>query len=277
MKLPEWSKGVALAVTTATMVACAANPVTGRSQLMLVSESSAIASSAQAYTQMMTPLEKEGRINRDQSLQARINNMTSKLVAQAVRYRPETKNWNWEVKVIDDPKTVNAFCMAGGKMAVYTGLIEQIKPTDDELAQVMGHEIAHALSSHTVEKMSIAMATSIAVTAVGVTSDRPGVAMTGAALVAALAIQLPNSRTAETEADRIGIELAARAGYNPYAAATLWEKMGKASGAGKSKFDWLSTHPAPERRKETLAALAPQMMPYYQSRETRPVFPLKRN
>jgi len=277
MKLPEWSKGVVLAIVAATVVACAANPVTGRSQLMLVSESSAIASSAQAYTQMMTPLEKEGRINRDQALQARINNMTSKLVAQAVRYRPETKNWNWEVKVIDDPKTVNAFCMAGGKMAVYTGLLEQIKPTDDELAQVMGHEIAHALSSHTVEKMSIAMATSIAVTAVGVTSDRPGVAMTGAALVAALAIQLPNSRTAETEADRIGIELAARAGYNPYAAATLWEKMGKASGAGKSKFDWLSTHPAPERRKETLAALAPQMMPYYQSRETRPVFPLKRN
>jgi len=275
MRFPEWSKGVALAVCAATIVACATNPVTGRRQLMLVSEDSAIASSAQAYTQMMTPLEKEGRIDRDKALQQRINLMTGKLVAQAVRYRPETKNWKWEVKVIDDPKTVNAFCMAGGKMAVYTGLIEQIKPTDDELAQVMGHEIAHALSSHTVEKMSIAMATSVAVTVVGVTSDRPGVAMTGAALAAALAIQLPNSRTAETEADRIGIELAARAGYNPYAAVTLWEKMGKASGGGKSKFDWLSTHPAPARRQETLAELAPKMMPYYESREPRPVFPIK--
>jgi predicted Zn-dependent protease len=277
MKLPEWSKGVTLAVCAATVVACAANPVTGRRQLMLVSESSAISSSAQAYTQMMAPLEQEGRINRDKALQNRINLMTGKLVAQAIRYRPETKDWKWEVKIIDDPKTVNAFCMAGGKMAVYTGLIEQIKPTDDELAQVMGHEIAHALSSHTVEKMSIALATNIAVTAIAVTSDRPGVALTGAALAAALAIQLPNSRTAETEADRIGIELAARAGYNPYAAVTLWEKMGKASGAGESKFDWLSTHPAPARRQETLAELAPKMMPYYESREKRPVFPLKSN
>lgn len=277
MRFPEWTKGVALAVCAATVVACAANPVTGRSQLMLVSEDSAIASSAQAYTQMMTPLEKEGRVNRDKALRDRINHMTGKLVAQAIRYRPETKDWKWEVRVIDDPKTVNAFCMAGGKMAVYTGLIEQIKPTDDELAQVMGHEIAHALSSHTVEKMSIALATNIAVTAIAVTSDRPGVALTGAALAAALAIQLPNSRTAETEADRIGIELAARAGYNPYAAASLWEKMGKANGAGKSKFDWLSTHPAPARRQETLAGLAPKMMPYYESREPRPEFKLKSN
>jgi predicted Zn-dependent protease len=275
MRFPEWSKGVALAVCAATVVACATNPVTGRSQLMLVSEDSAISSSAQAYAQMMAPLEKEGRISRDKALQERINHMTGKLVAQAIRYRPETKDWKWEVKIIDDPKTVNAFCMAGGKMAVYTGLIQQIKPSDDELAHVMGHEIAHALSSHTVEKMSIALATNIAVTAIAVTSDRPGVALTGAALAAALAVQLPNSRTAETEADRIGIELAARAGYHPHAAVTLWEKMGKASGAGGSKFDWLSTHPAPARRQETLAALAPRMMPYYESREPRPVFPIK--
>jgi predicted Zn-dependent protease len=264
----------ALTLIFGTLVAsCATNPVTGRRQFMILPESEAISASAQAYTEMLAPLQKEGRINNDPALKQRVERITARIIPQAINYRPETANWAWEVKVIDDPKTVNAFCMAGGKMAVYTGLVEQIKPTDDELAQVMGHEIAHALSSHTVERMSIALATDVAITAYAVTRDRPAIALTGAALAAALAIKLPNSRTAESEADRIGIELAARAGYNPYAAASLWEKMGKQSGA--SKFDWLSTHPAPAKRRETLLELAPQMMPYYQAPGERPVFPLK--
>ncbi|UCH54374.1 MAG: M48 family metallopeptidase [Pseudomonadota bacterium] len=242
---------------------------------MLLPESEAITASARAYTQMLTPLAKEGRINNDVAMTERVVRITERLLPHAIKYRPETAKWAWEVKVIDDPKTVNAFCMAGGKMAVYSGLIEKVQPTDDELAQVMGHEIAHALSAHTVERMSIALATNVAITAVAVTQDRPGIALTGAALAAALAIQLPNSRQAETESDRIGIELAARAGYNPYAAASLWDKMGKASGAGNSKFDWLSTHPAPAKRRETLLQLAPQMMPYYEAKGERPVFPLK--
>jgi len=253
--------------------ACATNPVTGRKQFIIVSESQAIAASKQAYVQMLSPLQKAGKIDRDPALKARIDRITGRLVAQAIHFRPETAQWGWTVKVIDDPKTVNAFCMAGGRMAVYSGLIQQIQPSDNELAQVMGHEIAHALSNHTAEKMSVAMASDLAVGAVAATSDNPDLALQGAALAAAVAIQLPNSRQAEKEADRIGIELAARAGYDPHAAVTLWQKMEKVSGGGRLEF--LSTHPAPEKRMETLKSLVPQMMPYYQQPGDRPSYKLR--
>jgi predicted Zn-dependent protease len=176
------------------------------------------------------------------------------------------------VEVIDDPKTVNAWCMAGGRMAVYTGLILKIDPTDDELAQVMGHEISHALANHTAEKMSISMASQMGVIAAGIASDKPGQAMAMAAAAAQLAVQLPNSRTAEAEADRIGIELAAKAGYDPKAAATLWQKMGALGGGAPPEF--LSTHPGPEHRQQELAKLAPQMQPLYAASGTPPTHPV---
>jgi predicted Zn-dependent protease len=137
----------------------------------------------------------------------------------------------------------------------------------------MGHEIAHALSNHTAEQMSIAMASNVAVNAVAATQDNAKLALSGAALAAAVAVQLPNSRKDESEADRIGIELAARAGYDPHAAVTLWEKMEKVSGSGPVEF--LSTHPSPAHRLETLKGLVPQMMKYYQQPGARPSFPVK--
>jgi predicted Zn-dependent protease len=241
---------------------------------MLISEKQSISASRDAYVKMLEPLEEEGKINNDPEVEKRINLITAKLIAQALIYRPETESWDWRVKIIDDPKTVNAFCMAGGKMAIYTGLIQQLDATDDELAQVMGHEIAHALSAHTAERMSIAMATSLAVTGFALTQDHPGVALAGASLAAALAIKLPNSRRSESEADVIGIELAARAGYDPHAAVSLWGKMARVSG-NDSSFDFLSTHPAPAKRMETLTKLIPEMMPYYEEKGERPVYPLK--
>ena len=253
--------------------ACATNPVTGRKQFIIVPESEAIAASKEAYVQMLGPLEKAGKIDGDRALKNRVNSITGRLVAQAIRFRPETERWEWTVKVIDDPKTVNAFCMAGGRMAVYTGLIQQIKPSDDELAQVMGHEIAHALSNHTAEKMSVAMASDLAVTAVAAAQRNSELALSGTALAAALAIKLPNSRQAESEADRIGMELAARAGYDPHAAVSLWQKMERVSGGGR--MDFLSTHPAPEKRMETLAGMVPRMMSYYSQTGERPSYKLK--
>ena len=175
------------------------------------------------------------------------------------------------MKVIDDPETVNAWCMAGGKMALYTGLIEQIEPTDDELAQVIGHEIAHALANHTAEKMSVAMASSLGVLAVAIASDSPGLTA-GAAGAALVAVKLPNSRTAETEADRLGIELAAKAGFDPRAAVTLWEKLDKVSGG--SPVDFLSTHPSSGKRQDRLGQLVPEMMPYSEDQSQRPVYAL---
>ncbi len=269
-----WFKRFVWLAMIGVSVACATNPVTGRRQFMIVSEGQAITASAEAYVAMLAPLDKEGKIDNNPAVTERVRRITERLIPHAVAYRPETADWEWTVKVIDDPKTVNAFCMAGGRMAIYTGLIDQLNATDDEIAQVMGHEIAHALSAHTAEKMSVALATDLAVTGVAMTQDNKGLALAGASMAAALAIKLPNSREAETEADRIGIELAAKAGYDPRAAATLWEKMGKNSG-GSSKFEFFSTHPAPAKRQETLAKLADEMMPYYQAKGERPVFPLK--
>jgi len=239
---------------------------------MLVSEDSAISASKEAYVGMLKPYAAKGKIDNDAALKKRVYRITGRLIAQAIKMRPDTKNWDWQIKIIDDPKTVNAWAMAGGKMALYTGLVDKVKPTDDELAQVLGHEIAHALAKHSAEKMSVAMASSVGVIAVGVVAERKALALTGAALAAALAVQRPNSRAMETEADRIGIELAAKAGYNPHAAITLWQKMAKVGGKGPPEF--LSTHPAPENREKTLAALAPQMMPYYEKKGQRPLYPL---
>ena len=127
-----------LLLLTALLGACAVSP-TGRRQLSLVSESSAISASKEAYLAQMGELGAAGKLVTDPAITGRVDRITSRLVAQAVMIRPETKDWEWSVEVIDDPMTVNAWCMAGGRMAVYTGLLQQLEPTDDELAQVMGH------------------------------------------------------------------------------------------------------------------------------------------
>ncbi|CAB1056555.1 Zn-dependent protease with chaperone function PA4632 [Olavius sp. associated proteobacterium Delta 1] len=253
------------------ILACATSP-TGRRQLMIVSEASAISASRQAYVEMLKPYEQQGKVDNDPALKKRVYRITGRLIAQAIKWRPETKSWEWSIKIVDEPETVNAWAMAGGKMALYTGLVNKIKPTDDELAQVLGHEIAHALAKHSAEKMSVAMASSIGVVAVGVAADRKGLALTGAALAAALAVQRPNSRAAESEADQIGIELAAKAGYDPRAAITLWQKMAQVGGKGPPEF--LSTHPSPANREKKLAEYVPEMMPYYEQKGKRPVYQL---
>jgi len=253
------------------LASCATSP-TGRHQLMLVSEDLAIASSKQAYVQTVSELDAAGKIEDDPAINARVNTITGRLITEAIKMRPDTSDWEWSVVVIDDPEMVNAWCMAGGRMAIYTGLIEQIEPTDDELAQVMGHEISHALAKHSAEKMSIQIASSIGVAVVGIASDNTGVALAGAALTAMLVVNLPNSRAAENEADQIGIELAAKAGYDPAAAATLWQKMGASSKSGTPQF--LSTHPAPENRQAKLTKLESKIAPYYQPDAHHPVYEL---
>ena len=259
----------------ALLSACATSP-TGRSQLLIVSPEQAISNSRQAYTEMLKPLEKEGKVNNDQNTLGRVKRITGRIVHQAIQDYPHTKDWAWSVKVVDDPDQVNAWCMPGGKMAIYTGLLQKVDPSDDELAQVMGHEVAHALANHGAEKMSVAMASQlgvIAIRAAAANTRYADLALQGAPLAAALAVNLPNSRTAEREADRIGIELAAKAGYDPRAATTLWEKMGKVG--GKSPVEFLSTHPAPENRSQTLSRLAPAMMKHYRDKRPRYVYRFK--
>jgi len=256
------------------LTACVSSP-TGRSQLMLVSPEEAISASKQAYIQTLKPLQEKGKIDNDPKLAKRVKTITGRLIYQTIEMYPHTRNWEWSVKVIDDPKVVNAWCMAGGKMAVYTGLINKVKPTDDELAQVMGHEISHALANHTAERMSVAMASQLGMMAVAMATSNSryqGTVLAGSALAAQMALELPNSRTSEAEADEMGIKLAAKAGYNPDAAATLWEKMAKAGGSNPPEF--MSTHPSPGNRQQTLRALAPKMMQYYKTKTEYPVYPL---
>jgi predicted Zn-dependent protease len=238
---------------------CETNPVTGRSQVLLVSEQQAQEASTQAYSKTVSQARAQRKLETNTARAERVQRITSRLVAQAQRIVPESRDWKWQMSVIQDPN-INAWAMPGGKMAVYTGLIERINPTDDELAQVIGHEISHALLQHGRERMSRAMATNAAL-AIG--SIATGVNLSGLENVAMVALELPNSRTAETEADRIGLELAARAGFNPNAAVSLWQKMSRASGGGGGGPEWLSTHPSDETRIANLQALIPKMMPLY--------------
>ena len=245
--------------------ACSTSPLTGRSQFMVVSDRMAVTQSAAAYSQMMGQLDKKKQIETGTPRVDKVREITDRLIAQAVRFRPDSASWAWEVQVIDDPKTVNAFCMAGGKMAIYTGMWEKLKATDDEIAQVMGHEIAHALADHTRERMSIAMTSAVATQVAAITlasRDNTGLAFTGLQLASVVAIQLPNSRDGESEADQIGIELAARAGYDPKAAVTLWEKMAR-EGGGRQPPQFLSTHPSPQNRAARLAELGTKVQGYY--------------
>ncbi len=262
-------------VVTLLLAACSTSP-TGRHQLMLVSPGQAVQASEKAYPEKLKEYAAKGKLNNRPEMLARVKKITGRLIAQAVRMYPESRNWKWEVVLIDDPETVNAWCMAGGKMAVYSGLIEKLHPSDDELAQVMAHEISHALANHVAEQMSVALASQLGLAVLSATalhdSRYRSAALTGAALAATLAIQLPYSRKAEAEADRIGIELAARAGYDPRAAVTLWRKMGQLN--KKAPPELLNTHPSARNREQTLAELVPKVMKYYHPEEPHPVYPL---
>jgi len=238
---------------------CETNPVTGRNQLLIVSEDQAESASVQAYTKTVGAAQVQRKLDTNPARTARVQAITQRLIAQATRVVPDSAQWKWQVHVIDD-ESVNAWCMPGGKMAVFTGLITKLNITDDELAQVMGHEISHALLQHGRERMSRAVATNVGLTVGSIAS---GVDLSGLETVAMVALELPNSRTAETEADVLGIEIAARAGYNPTAAVTLWQKMAKLG--GDKPPQWLSTHPSDQSRIQNLQALVPKMMPLYQA------------
>ncbi|MFP5381090.1 MAG: M48 family metallopeptidase [Gammaproteobacteria bacterium] len=249
---------VVTALVAATLVGCQANPVSGRKQLVLVSEEQAQSSSAQAYAQTLDEAQKKGKLSTDAALNARVKRITDRLIIQAGNMYAPSKSWKWSVAVLDEP-TLNAWCMPGGKMAIYTGIIHKLKLTDDEIGQIMGHEIAHALLGHGRERMSRAIAMQGGILLGSAVAGRDLSVLTP---VADIALTLPNSREGETEADRYGIELAARAGFDPHAAVRLWEKMAAAGGDGPPQF--LSTHPSPANRMQALNALVPQMMPLYE-------------
>jgi len=234
----------------------------------LVSEKEAEQQSALAYQQTLKDAESKKQLNQDSAETQRVRAIAKRLIAEVGVFRSDALNWDWQVNVLES-KEVNAYCMAGGKMMVYTGLLDQIKPTDDELAAVMGHEISHALREHVRERMSRVKAQQMgllgAAALVGLSTKSGDNAVRTLALggaVATVALTLPNSRTAEHEADEVGLELMARAGYNPNAAVTLWEKMSAKGGAKPPEF--LSTHPSDQARVNDIKRLIPKVMPLYE-------------
>ncbi|AUN94729.1 M48 family metallopeptidase [Pseudazoarcus pumilus] len=231
-----------------------------RNQLMMVSAEEVEQASAKQYAEMMEEARKQGVLNRDARQLERVRTITNRLVAQVGSFRTDAAGWPWEINVIRSDQ-LNAWCMAGGKMAIYSGLIEQLELSDDEIAAVLGHEIAHALREHARERVSRSMATGIGVSLAGAIlgAGEAGTNLMGQ--VARVTFELPHSRLHETEADRIGVELAARAGYDPRAAVSLWDKMSSRSAGGPPK--WLSTHPAHDERQRELRQASERVMPLY--------------
>jgi len=233
-----------------------------RSQAMLVSSAEVDRAAAQQYAKTIAAAQQKGLLDRDPATVQRVRGIANRLIVQTGAFRKDAPGWKWEVHVITSDQ-LNAWCMPGGKMAVYTGLIQKLNLSDDEIAAIMGHEIAHALREHGRERVSQQMATGIAV---GIASAALGLGQGGsqlADLVAQVTFTLPNSRLHEQEADRIGVELAARAGYDPRAAVSVWQKMAKAGGGAPPQF--LSTHPSPENRIKDLEVYAAKVMPLYEA------------
>ena len=204
----------------------------------------------------------EGDLNADPKMTARVQAIAKRIIPQTGVFRADAPKWKWEVNVIESDE-LNAWCMPGGKIAFYSGIITKLNLTDDEIAAIMGHEIAHALREHARERASEQATTGLVI---GVGSAILGAGQAGADLTQMAyhsVFGLKHSRLHETEADRIGVELAARAGYDPRAAITLWEKMGKASGGGGGP-EFLSTHPSAETRIADLRDYSARVMPLYQ-------------
>jgi len=232
-----------------------------RSQQMMVSSKEVDAGAKEAYAKMMAEAQKKGVLDKDPAMLKRVQDITKRLIPHTTTFRPDAAKWPWEVHVLSIDE-VNAWCMPAGKMAMYTGLVQKLNATDDEIAAVMGHEIAHALREHARERISRQMGTQMTVGIVGALLGIGQMGQSIAGTVADVTLNLPNSRLHETESDRIGVELAARAGFDPRAAVTLWEKMAKQSSGGQPpKF--LSTHPSHEDRINDLRQYSEKVMPLY--------------
>ena len=235
-----------------------------RQQTMLVSSSEINRQADKAYQETISEARTKKTLNRNPADLARVRGIAARLIPVTSVFRPDAPGWRWESNVITSDE-LNAWCMPGGKIAVYTGLICKLNITDDELAAVMGHEIAHALREHGREKAGQATGVGIAAAIGGVVGAYYGIdANVGQSVlgtVGELAFMRPNSRGMEQEADRMGVELAARAGYDPRAAITLWEKMGRVSGGQPPQ--WLSTHPSNQSRIADLKVYAERVQPLY--------------
>ncbi len=216
-----------------------------------------------AYADVLTQAKREGQLNAKPQMTQRVQRIAKRLIPHVDVYREDALNWDWQVNVIDSDQ-LNAWAMPGGKIAFYSGIIEQLQLTDAEIAAIMGHEIAHALREHSRERASQQAVQGLLI---GVVGSAAGVGQGGQALadmVAQMTFGLPNSRAHETESDRMGVELMARAGYDPRASIKVWQKMAIATGGGGGGSpEWLSTHPSNDTRIADLTDYSARVLPLY--------------
>ncbi len=260
---------VTVLVSTCLLVACTSTSRPGvvgveRSQFMMISAAQIERISASSFEQQAKAAQKKNVLITSGPQYERLKTIANRLIPQTAVFRDDTHSWNWGLQLIDSP-LVNATCAPGGRITFYSGIINKLNLTDDEIATIMGHEIAHAVREHGRERVSQAMAqnviANVALAAAGAGSAQ---SIDAANQIMQYVLVLPNSRQNETEADAIGLEIAARGGYDPRAAITLWEKMSKES-KGKNPPEFLSTHPSNENRIKELAALMPRVMPLYEA------------
>jgi predicted Zn-dependent protease len=232
-----------------------------RRQLLLVSSEQVNQLSAQSYQQDLAKARAAGVLDRDAALLVRLKKIANRLVPHVSQFRPDARSWNWEVHTTTSNE-LNAYAAPGGKIMFYTGIVNRLNLTDDEIAAIMGHEMAHAVREHARERLSRDYAQQaglgILASAVGLSEGQAQMA----GMAAQLGLGLPHGRAQESEADTLGVELMARAGYNPQAALSLWQKMQKASQGEPPQF--LSTHPSTSDRLTRISAILPRVTPLYQ-------------
>ena len=264
--------GAALALPTLPVPALAQVDVGDASRLrQLVPAETLEGAATQQYSQMLAQARAKNALAPDNHPQLqRLRAIARRLVPFTTQWNPRARDWRWEVNLIGS-KDINAFCMPGGKIAFYTGILEQLKLTDDEAAMVMGHEMAHALREHARAQMAKSQATNIGL--------RLGAQLLGlgelgnvAASLGGQLLSLKFSRGDESDADLVGLEMAARAGYHPQAGVTLWQKMGEATGGGGGGLAFLSTHPSGPQRIRELEHNVPKVQSLYvAARQGRPL------
>ncbi len=217
---------------------------------------------AQQYPELMAQARAQNALAPDSHPQVvRLRAISQRIIPYTAQWNDRSRNWKWEVNLIGS-KEINAFCMPGGKIAFYTGILDQLKLTDDETAMIMGHEMAHALREHARARVAKTQATQLGVSAISQLLGLGQIGQTVTGLGGEL-LTLRFSRADETDADIVGLELAARAGFDPQSAVSLWEKMGKASGAAGGP-NFLSTHPSGPDRIRELQANVPKVEPLYE-------------
>lgn len=241
------------ALAMAFLAGCETAPITGRSQLILVGDQQVQSLGLQAYNQMKQEMPRSS----DRALDRRVQDVGKRIAA--ISPKPD---WDWEFTLFENDSP-NAFALPGGKVGVNTGLFKVAK-NDDQLAAVMGHEVAHAIAKHGHERMSQGLLAQGGVAAAGIASGGDQLTTVGAALAAQYLVTLPNSRVQESEADHIGLLYMAEAGYDPRAAVDLWRNMEEAGAGGQ--LEWMSTHPSPGNRIARLEELMPDALKVYRPR-----------